>query len=86
MEIQQGACWNYVSLCTYVFLSLYAPGLGPAEVVASSPFAFGLFWQLPLPAYLLFLLPFSQCLPAGLPSVAGLRKQPLDIAAEGREG
>lgn len=49
--VAEGAGWNYVSSCTYVFLCLrFWPG--PSWGGGRQPFAFGLFWQLCLPAYL----------------------------------
>lgn len=49
--VAEGAVWNCVSLCTYVFLCLrFWPG--PSRGGGRQPFAFGLFWQLCLPPYL----------------------------------
>lgn len=56
-----GLSGSWMELCVslHVCFLVCAPGLGPAEVVAGIPFAFGLFWQLRLPTYLFVV--FTLC-------------------------
>lgn len=74
-----------VSLQICVLVSV--PGLGPAEVVWQASLlclvSFGSYILQPISC---FHSMFSHCLLVWLHSVAGLHKQPLDIATEGREG
>lgn len=80
-----GAGWNYASPCTYVFLSLLLAWAQLRWWQASLLCLVG-FGSYILQPSSCFHSMFSHFLLVWLHSVAGLHKQPLDIATEGREG